>query len=82
MDVREIVEKMVEICFDEFCMVAGDSPYGCYACPYGQQGSNNGGCYLEYEKYKMEKLRSELPNLKLEEIELSFGDRKDGDGNG
>ena len=30
MDVRK---KLVEICFQEFCMVAGDSPCGCDGCP-------------------------------------------------
>ena len=33
MDVRE---KLVEVCFYEFCMVAGDSPCGCDGCPYGK----------------------------------------------
>ena len=53
MDVRE---KLVEICFHEFCMVAGDSPCGCDGCPYGKYGSDDGECYEEYKKDKMAKL--------------------------
>ena len=68
MDVRE---KLVEICFHEFCMVAGDSPCGCDGCPYGKYGSDDGECYEEYKKDKMEKLGCELPNTKLEEMDLS-----------
>ena len=50
MDVRE---KLVEICFHEFCMVAGDSPCGCDGCPYGNYGSD-----VRYEEYKKDKLEN------------------------
>ena len=68
MDVRE---KLVEICFHEFCMVAGDSPCGCDGCPYGKYGSDDGECYEEYKKDKLAKLGCELPNPKLKEMDLS-----------
>ena len=68
MDVRE---KLVEICFHEFCMVAGDSPCGCDGCPYGKYGSDNGECYEAYKKDKLEKLGCGLPNPSLEEMDLS-----------
>ena len=68
MDVRE---KLVEICFHEFCMVAGYSPCGCDGCPYGKYGSDDGQCYEEYKKDKLEKLGYELPNPSLEEMDLS-----------
>ena len=58
MDVRE---KLVEICFHEFCMVAGDSPCGCDGCPYGKYGSDDGECYEEYKKDKMAKLEKAMP---------------------
>ena len=49
-------EKLIEICFHEFCEVAGDSPCGCDGCPYGKYGSDNGECYEAYKKHKEEKL--------------------------
>ena len=58
MDVRE---KLVEICFHEFCMVADDSPCGCDGCPYGKYGSDDGACYEEYKKDKMAKLEKAMP---------------------
>ena len=48
-------EKLIEICFHEFCIVAGDSPCGCDGCPYGQYGSENGECYEAYKKQKLAK---------------------------
>ena len=59
MDVRE---KLVEICFHEFCIVAGDSPCGCDGCPYGKYGSDYGECYEEYKKDKLAKLENAMPH--------------------
>lgn len=67
----EVREKLVEICFHEFCMVAGDSLCGCDGCPYGKYGSDNGECYEAYKKDKLEKLGCGLPNPSLEEMDLS-----------
>ena len=53
MDVRE---KLIEICFREFCDLAGDSPCGCDGCPYGKYSSENGECYEEYKKDKLGKV--------------------------
>lgn len=53
MDVRE---KLIEICFREFCNIAGDSPCGCDGCPYGKYSSENGECYEEYKKDKFGKI--------------------------
>ena len=53
MDVRE---KLIEICFREFCDLAGDSPCGCDGCPYGKYSSENGECYEEYKKDKFGKV--------------------------
>ena len=53
MDVRE---KLVKICFREFCDLAGDSPCGCDGCPYGKYSSENGECYEEYKKDKFGKV--------------------------
>lgn len=53
MDVRE---KLVDICFREFCDLAGDNPCGCDGCPYGKYSSENGECYEEYKKDKFGKL--------------------------
>ena len=53
MDVRE---KLIEICFREFCDLAGDSPCGCDGCPYGKYGSDDGECYEKYKKDKFGKM--------------------------
>ncbi len=53
MDVRE---KLIEICFREFCDLAGDSPCGCDGCPYGKYSSENGECYEEYKRDKFGKM--------------------------
>ena len=53
MNVRE---KLIEICFREFCDLAGDSPCGCDGCPYGKYSSENGECYEEYKKDKFGKV--------------------------
>ena len=53
MDIRE---KAIEICFREFCDLAGDSPCGCDGCPYGKYSSENGECYEEYKKDKFGKV--------------------------
>lgn len=52
----DVLKKLVEICFLEFCRVAGDSPCGCDGCPYGKYCPDDGECYEEYEKDKMGKL--------------------------
>ena len=65
-------EKLIEICFHEFCMVAGDSPCGCDGCPYGQYGSENGECYEAYKKQKLAKAGVTLPP------ESGIGDMSDG----
>lgn len=49
-------EKLIEICFHEFCCLAGDTPCGCDGCPYGQYGSDNGECYEAYKKQKEAKI--------------------------
>ena len=54
MDVRE---KLIEICFREFCDLAGDSPCGCDGCPYGKYSSENGECYEEYKNDKFVKMK-------------------------
>ena len=53
MNVRE---KLIEICFREFCDLAGDSPCGCDGCPYGKYSSENGECYEEYKNDKFVKM--------------------------
>ena len=53
MDVRE---KLIEICFREFCDLAGDSPCGCDGCPYKKYSSENGECYEEYKNDKFVKM--------------------------
>lgn len=53
------IEKLIEICFHEFCLVAGDSPCGCDGCPYGKYGSENDACYEEYKKRKLDKIRGD-----------------------
>ena len=58
MDVRE---KLIKICFREFCDLAGDSPCGCDGCPYGKYGSDDGECYEEYKKDKLAKLENTVP---------------------
>ena len=57
MDVRE---KLIEICFREFCDLAGDSPCGCDGCPYGKYSSENGECYEEYKKDKFGKVEIKM----------------------
>lgn len=49
-------EKLIKICFHEFCNIAGDSPCGCDACPYGNYDTENGECYEEYKKNKLKNL--------------------------
>ena len=57
MDVRE---KLIEICFREFCDLAGDSPCGCDGCPYKKYSSENGECYEEYKKDKFVKIEKTI----------------------
>ena len=64
MDVRE---KLIEICFREFCDLAGDSPCGCDGCPYGEYEPDNGGCYVEYKKDKIEKLENDMDKYQKED---------------
>ena len=64
MDVRE---KLIEICFREFCDIAGDSPCGCDGCPYGEYDPDNGGCFDEYKKDKIEKLENDMDKYKKED---------------
>lgn len=45
-----MIEKLIDICFREFCDIAGDSPCGCDCCPYGEFGSENDKCCEEYKK--------------------------------
>lgn len=54
------IEKLIYICAREFCDVAGDSPCGCDACPYGKYGSENGECFEEYKKDKLAKLAKDI----------------------
>ena len=49
-------EKLIEICFREFCDLVGDSPCGCDGCPYGKYSSENGECYEEYKHDKSVKI--------------------------
>ena len=53
MNVRE---KLIEICFREFCDLAGDSPCGCDGCPHEKYSSENGECYEEYKNDKFVKM--------------------------
>ena len=53
------LEKLIEICFNEFCAVVGDSPCGCDACPYGEFGSEDNACYEEYKKQMLNKLKKD-----------------------
>ena len=64
MDVRE---KLIKICFREFCDIAGDSPCGCDGCPYGEYDPDNGGCFDEYKKYKIEKLENDMDKYQKED---------------
>ncbi len=64
MNVRE---KLVKICFREFCDLAGDSPCGCDGCPYGEYEPDNGGCYVEYKKDKIEKLENDMDKYQKED---------------
>lgn len=64
MDVRE---KLIKICFREFCDLAGDSPCGCDGCPYGEYEPDNGGCYVEYKKDKIEKLKNDIDEYNEED---------------
>ena len=64
MDVRE---KLIEICFSEFCDLAGDSQCGCDGCPYGEHDHDNGGCYVEYKKDKIEKLENDMDKYQKED---------------
>ena len=52
----DVSEKLIEICFREFCDPAGDSPCGCDGCPYKKYSSENGECYEEYKKDKFVKV--------------------------
>ena len=64
MDVRE---KLIEICFREFCDLAGDTPCGCDGCPYGEYEPDNGGCYVEYKKDKIENLENDMDKYQKED---------------
>lgn len=55
----DVMEKLIEICFREFCDLAGDSPCGCDGCPYGEYEPDEGGCYVKYKKDKIEKLEKD-----------------------
>ena len=57
----DVVEanSLIEICFHEFCSVAGDSPCGCDGCPYGEYGSDGDACYEEYKKRKINQIRGD-----------------------
>ena len=68
MDVRE---KLVKICFREFCDLAGDSPCGCDGCPYGEYEPDNGGCYVEYKKDKIEKLENDMDKYQKEDNDVT-----------
>ena len=51
----EMIENLVELCFHEFCTIAGDSPCGCDGCPYGRAyGSEK--CFDVYRKEKLAKI--------------------------
>lgn len=50
------MEKLIKVCFREFCSIAGDSPCGCDGCPYGAYDTENGECYEEYKKHKLKEL--------------------------
>lgn len=64
MDVRG---KLIKICFREFCDIAGDSPCGCDGCPYGEYDPDNGGCFDEYKKDKIEKLENDIDKYQKED---------------
>lgn len=71
MDVRE---KLIKICFREFCDLAGDSPCGCDGCPYGEYEPDNGGCYVEYKKDKIEKLENDMDKYQKEDNGVTIQD--------
>ena len=62
-----VMEKLIEICFREFCDLAGDTPCGCDGCPYGEYEPDNGGCYVEYKKDKIEKLENDMDKYQKED---------------
>ena len=72
MDVRE---KLIEICFREFCDLAGDSPCGCDGCPYGEYEPDNGGCYVEYKKDKIENLENDMDKYQKEDNGVTVQDQ-------
>jgi hypothetical protein len=45
-----MIDELISACFSEFCEIAGDSPCGCDACPYGR---TNDDCYAIYEHDKL-----------------------------
>ena len=63
----DVIEKLIKICFREFCDLAGDSPCGCDGCPYGEYEPDNGGCYVEYKKDKIEKLENDMDKYQKED---------------
>lgn len=63
----DVMEKLIKICFREFCDIAGDSPCGCDGCPYGEYDPDNGGCFDEYKKDKIEKLENDMDKYQKED---------------
>ena len=53
---KSMTDELISECFSEFCNVAGDSPCGCDACPYG---GTNDDCYAIYEHDKLTKLEKQ-----------------------
>lgn len=47
---KTMIDELISACFSEFCDIAGDSPCGCDACPYGR---TNDDCYAIYEHDKL-----------------------------
>lgn len=62
----DVMEKLVEIYF-KVCDIAGDSPCGCDGCPYGEYDTDNGGCFDEYKKDKIEKLENDMDKYQKED---------------
>lgn len=48
------VDKILEVCFEEFCDYIGDGVCGCDACPYVDYGDK---CYEKYREDKFIRLK-------------------------
>jgi hypothetical protein len=71
-----MIDELISACFGEFCEIAGDSPCGCDACPYGR---TNDDCYAIYEHDKLTTLEKKgITPLKWVPVSERLPDWKDG----